>query len=144
MGRPKTVIIVCLALVLFSALQIGRIKVDTDPENMLPADAPVRVFHEKMKKEFDLYDMVVLGVENGKHPDGVFNVGTLTNIFNITKEIEMIDGVIASNVMAPSTQDNIEQAGLGAVRFNWLMESPPQTRKEALAIRDKSMDHPVF
>ena len=40
---------------------LPAVRVDTDPENMLPADAPVRRFHHEMKERFALYDMVVLG-----------------------------------------------------------------------------------
>ena len=34
---------------------LPTIKVDTDPENMLPEDEFVRVFHHEVKKEFGLY-----------------------------------------------------------------------------------------
>ena len=37
---------------------LPEIKVDTDPENMLSADEPARVFHNQMKKEFSLSDIV--------------------------------------------------------------------------------------
>lgn len=59
----------------FSSLQ--PLKIDTDPENMLPADAPVRVFHHKMKARLALHDMIVVGVVNEQHPQGVFNRDSL-------------------------------------------------------------------
>jgi predicted RND superfamily exporter protein len=142
----------CLALVTglptiwpktFSAL--NPLKVDTDPENMLPADEPVRVFHDEMKEEMSLYDMVVLGVVNENHPDGVFNPESLRKIFELTefaKTLRWPDednaGVIEVEILAPSTVDNIEQAGPGAVRFEWLMQSPPTTAEEARAVREKA------
>lgn len=60
--RKVTVLIVLLTLILGAF--ISRIKIDTDPENMLRQTEVVRVFHQKMKHEFSLYDMVVLGVVN--------------------------------------------------------------------------------
>ncbi len=36
--------------------------IDTDPENMLREDEPVRVFHNRMKRELSLHDLVVVGV----------------------------------------------------------------------------------
>ena len=36
--------------------------VDTDPENMLSADEPVRVFHRESKARFGLHDGIVVGV----------------------------------------------------------------------------------
>ena len=37
-NRPKTVFIVLTLLVLGLGAQIARVKVDTDPQNMLPSD----------------------------------------------------------------------------------------------------------
>ena len=157
-GRPKlvawvmVVITVCLALVAglptiwpstFSAL--NPLNVDTDPENMLPADEPVRVFHDEMKEEMSLHDMVVLGVVNEAHPDGVFNPESLRKIFDLTEFAKTLRwpeednaGVIEIDILAPSTVDNIEQAGPGAVRFEWLMQSPPTTAEDARAVREKA------
>ena len=51
-------------------------------------------------------------------------------------------GVIEPDIIAPSTVDNIEQGGLGAVRFEWLMPEPPATQEEAEAVRDRA-EHPL-
>ena len=51
---------------------LNPVRVDTDPENMLSEDEAVRVFHNRLKREMALHDMVVLGVVNETHPDGVF------------------------------------------------------------------------
>ncbi|MCA9403093.1 MAG: MMPL family transporter, partial [Candidatus Omnitrophica bacterium] len=144
LNHPKSVIIASILLTILAAAQFPRIKVDTDPENMLPSDAPVRVFHHATKTEFALYDFIVLGVVNERDPDGVFNPATLTTVYQLTNDIKNIEGVIAHEIIAPSTKDNIEQADLGSVRFQWLMESPPGTRDEALKIRDEAQDHPMF
>jgi len=48
-------------------------------------------------------------------------------------------GVIEADMIAPSTVDNIEQgAQPGFINFEWLMKSPPKTRAEALAVRDRA------
>jgi len=143
-NHPKTIMGVSVLLFVLALAQFPRIKVDTDPENMLPSDAPVRVFHHETKKEFTLYDFIVLGIVNEQDANGVFNTGTLNTIFSLTEEIKKIDGVIAHEIVALSTKDNIEQADLGSVRFQWLMEMPPKTQTEALKIRDEAMDHPMF
>ncbi len=141
---PKIVMGLTVLCVVLAAFQYPKIKVDTDPENMLPDDATVRVFHHEVKEEFELYDLIVVGIVNRKHPLGVFNVQTLGHVYEITEEIKKIDGVISQQIIAPSTKDNIEQAGMGAVKFNWLMDEPPQTADEALRIRDEARDHPIF
>ncbi|NOX94464.1 MAG: RND transporter, partial [Alphaproteobacteria bacterium] len=139
----------------FSFLQ--PLKVDTDPENMLAADEPVRVFHNQMKAEFTLNDLIVVGVVDEVHKEGVFNVDTLSDVYALTEfaktirwdaqgadgEIEQ-RGVIAIDIIAPSTVDSIEQAGLGSVRFDWLLPAPPKTEEEALAVRTRAQRIPTL
>lgn len=123
---------------------LPQAQIDTDPENMLPADDPVRVFHNESKEKFSLHDAVVLGVVNRTHPDGVFNVETLAKVYAITEHAKGIEGVIADDIMAPSTVDSIGNAGPGTVTFDWLMPAPPTTQEEALAVRDRAMRIPFL
>jgi hydrophobe/amphiphile efflux-3 (HAE3) family protein len=142
--HAKIVVGAMVLSTIIALVQLPRLEVDTDPENMLPSDAPVRVFHHDTKKEFGLYDYMVLGIVNERHPQGVFNTETLTRIYHITEEIKEIKGVISREVIAPSTKDNIEQAGMGTVRFHWLMPHPPQTQDEVERIRSEAQDNPFF
>ncbi|MFC1703757.1 RND family transporter [Candidatus Omnitrophota bacterium] len=144
LNRPKWVIGITIFLVIAAASQFPRITVDTDPENMLSENEFVRVFHHEVKKEFALYDFVVVGIVNEAHDDGVFNVATLNKIYQITENIKDIDGVIAREVIAPSTKDNIRQGGIGTVVFEWLMKEPIAAEEEARLIRDEAKDNPMF
>ncbi len=160
--RPKTITVVMVLMTLLFAAGallpslwplafpfLHPVKVDTDPENMLSGEEAVRVFHDRMKKEMSLHDMVVLGVVNEDHPDGVFNPGSLQKIHELAQYAgtlhwpddenpEKQAGVIEVDMIAPSTVDNIEPGGLGVVKFEWLMASPPETREGALEIRRKA------
>jgi hypothetical protein len=116
---------------------IAKVQVDTDPENMLSADEPVRLFHNQMKKEFSLHDVVVLGVVNETHPDGVFNTETLGRVHALSEFAKTLSSekhpdykVVSRDIMAPGNVDIILQAGLGQVRFEWLMKSLPKTGKK--------------
>ncbi len=166
--RPKTVTIgmglVTVVLALLAALPslaperfsfLHAVEVDTDPENMLPADEPVRVFHRNMKKLFGLHDMVVVGVLNPGHPEGVFNVKTLRKVHDLAEFAKGLTwenpedpdgrvGVIAQDLLALSTVDNVESAGLGAVKFEWLMPKPPATAADAEAVREKAGRLPLL
>jgi uncharacterized protein len=134
---------------------LSPVKVDTDPENMLSRNEAARVFHNDMKRIMSLNDMVVLGVVNESHPDGVFNPQSLRNIYDLTEyaltlkgaaigEADPEAGVISADVIAPSTVDNIEQGGPGVVKFEWLMPAPPETDAGALAVRDKARRIPFL
>ncbi len=164
--HPRTIIsvmtlstLVIIALAALPTLMPERlsmlpaITVDTDPENMLSEDEPVRQFHDVAKERFGLYDMIVVGVLNDSHPQGVFNAPTLQRVFDLTEyakglkwkdEAGNTHGVVSIDVMAPSTVDNIEQGGLGSVNFSWLMPSPPQNDAEALAVLKKAQNLPFL
>ena len=166
--RPKSttafILLPTLVLMLLAALPsiwpgtfqgLNSVRIDTDPENMLSKDEAVRVFHDDMKELFDLNDMVVVGVINEKHPQGVFNKASLANIYALTEFAEGLTwpdpdspddeiGVIEADVIAPSAVDNIESGGLGVVKFEWLMPQPPETDEKALAILHKARDIPFL
>ena len=149
--RPKLVVILMVIFTIVTGAMMVKVKVDTDPENMLSETEAVRIFHHQTKEMFTLYDMVVLGVVNEKNPDGVFNPQTLGRVHELTRfAMHLVDEkdpekrVVTHNVIAPGNVDAIEQAGLGQVRFEWLMQKPPRTREEALRVRDLAMANPVL
>ena len=133
--HPRAIMLAVLVLAVALGSQIPRIAIDTDPENMLPADQGARVFHNAVKRDFTLYDMIVVGVVNEEDPDGVFNPASLERVHELTRRIERIGGVIRQDLLSISTVDNISQGGPGVVRFEWLMRTPPETREDARAIR---------
>ena len=143
-ARPGVIMAVVAVMLIAAVVQFPRMKVDTDPENMLPEEEFARVFHHDVKKEFALHDFIVLGVVNEDSPEGVFNPETLEKVYKITEKIKTIDGVIAYELIAPSTKDDIEQAGMGAVRFKWLMGAPPYTEETAKSVRTRAMENPMF
>ncbi len=123
---------------------LHTVEVDTDPENMLAEDEPVRLFHDRMKERLDLHDMIVVGVVNEEHPAGVFNPDSLARIDELTRfaktlrgeEIGVEDGagVAPKDVISLSTVDNLQPIS-GGIRFSWLMRTPPQTQGKAEQIR---------
>jgi predicted RND superfamily exporter protein len=161
--RPKLVTIIMVAsMFMISGLAalpnfvpvpfLNKLIVDTDPENMLSYDEPVRVTHREMKKQFNLPEMAVVGVVNEEHPDGVFTPETLNNIFQLTQfarnlrweQDGKVHGIIEADMIAPSMVDNMEQGGLGVVNFSWLMAEPPKTAEEARAVGEKAVRLPFL
>jgi predicted RND superfamily exporter protein len=142
--HPKTVVLTTAVLFVAAASMIPRISIDTDPENMLPADQGARVFHNKVKADFTLYDMIVVGVVNDEDADGVFNPTSLARIHELTRAIEQIDGVVRQDLLSLATVDNISQGGPGVVRFEWLMQTPPESRASAHEIRSAARRIPTI
>ncbi len=52
--------------------------------------------------------------------------------------------IVGHELIAPSVVDNIKQADLGSLKLEYLMERPPQTRAEALVIRDDAKSNPLY
>ena len=149
--HPKLVTLFMIVATIILGLMTLKVEVDTDPENMLSEDEAVRIFHNRMKKEFDLNDVVVLGIVNEEHPEGVFNPVTLKHVQELTEFIWGLSDpndpdrrVVTRNLIAPGNVDTIEQAGLGQVRFEWLMKEAPETQEGATKIRNSAMDNPLL
>ena len=82
---PWAVIGLALTAVILFGAQFPKVSFDNDPENMLAKDEYIRVFHNKVKVRYNLYDFVIVGIVNDQHADGIFNVETLGKIDALTK-----------------------------------------------------------
>lgn len=135
-GRPVAVFWVTGLLTLVIGAQIARINIDTDPENMLPAGQPDRVFHNQVKREFNLHDAIVVGLVNDTDPNGIYNPRSLAALQQLSAGILQLDGVIRPDLMSLAEADNISQGEGGSLRFEWMMKEAPATQAQAAAIRE--------
>jgi predicted RND superfamily exporter protein len=136
-GRPKTIYVLTWLLVLVFGALISRIEIDTDPENMLPADQPQRMFHNTVEDRFSLHDAIVVGIVNEHDPNGIFNAESLAALHSLNNSILELDGVIAPDLMSVAQADNISQEDPGTIRFEWMMKTAPVTEQQAEDIRAK-------
>jgi len=132
LNSPKTVYALVAALVLALLIQLPRINIDTDPENMLSSDNPARLFHHQVKQQFKLYDSIVLGIVN---PNGIYNPQSLALTKQLSDFILTIDGVVHSEVIAPSLMDNMVNQQQGTLHFSWLMTAVPSDQQQSLALQ---------
>ena len=139
--NPWIVIGVAVVITAFFALQFPKIKIDTDPQNMLEANEPTRLFHQMTKENFSLYDFIAVGIVS---EDGVFTADNLNRIYSITNEILELDGVIAGDVMAPSTVDDIKQGPGGGLVIEPLMGELLKTDEQARQMHKRIMDSPIL
>jgi hypothetical protein len=137
---PKTVIVLTLVVTAFLLIQFPKIKIDTDPENMLSEDEPVRVFHREVKKEFGIHEMIVLGIVRD---DGIFHSDTLKKISEITRKVMRIKGVIADDVMSLSVTNNVIGSG-GLLEVRPPLQRVPETEEELEALKKEVLGNPLF
>jgi predicted RND superfamily exporter protein len=141
LNHPKIVVIASVIITVIFGLQIPKIHIDTDPENMLPEDEEVRVFHNNVKEEFGIHDWLVLGIVR---EDGVFNKESLSRIYRITKKIRDLDGVIGYDMIAPSEVDDIFTTDDGVLRVQTLLDRQPESDAEAERVLVRIKDNPIF
>ncbi len=193
---PRLIVLLTLVFVAVFASQFPKVEFDNDPQNMLAADEPVRVFNDEVKERFALYDFVIVGVVNEKNPAGVFNVETLQRIHKLSQQLyslqqspeglpQVVSGdkqsdalltldlapksfvsrimnvafnhdpnrlftedghsaIISREIISPSFVDSLQQADLGALRLEYLMEKAPKTAAEARNIRDLALNNPLY
>ncbi len=140
-NHPWAVIIAVTVITVFFAAQLPGIKIDTDPENMLRADEPARLFDHEVKEEFAISDFIAVGVVV---EEGAFNAHLLGNIHAIVEEVSEIEGVVADDILSPSTVDDIRQDSDGVLTVSTLMEYPPENDAEAKFILERIKGNPVL
>ncbi|GMG87547.1 efflux RND transporter permease subunit [Biformimicrobium ophioploci] len=139
--NPRRIYAGVLLLTLALGALIPRIQIDTDPENMLPADNAARMFHNEVKQRFDLKDAIVVGAVA---EEGIYTPESLAAMHSLTRDILKIDGVVEKDLMALSEVDNIRQDGPGVIRFEWMMRNAPQNQLEADRIAESVSRLPML
>ena len=128
MQRPKQVLVVALVLtVVFLGLFV-RIRIDTDPENMLPADAPVRVRNAEMREAFGTGEMIVVGLFSD---DSVVTPEHLASAVELHDALGLVDGVDAETMIS------VRSAVDGAA-------GTPDTAADASVIADRIAEDPLL
>ena len=136
-AKPKAIYSLVLLVTLLSLAMLPMIEIDTDPENMLSKDAPARVFHNQIKTDFLMRDMIVVGLVSESN---IFTAETLTVIEKLTNDILTLDGVIVPDLLSLNVVDNIRQlsdenGNNQGIVFEYLMKSAPTSAQDSQAIQ---------
>ncbi|MDZ7750912.1 MAG: MMPL family transporter [Gammaproteobacteria bacterium] len=140
MDYPRTVLTVAFIVTVLFGLQIPKIHIDTDPENMLPEDQADRVLYNQAKADFGIHDLIVLGIADDA---GMFTPDALARVDRVIGRLLGIRGVITADVISLTTSDDV-QAQDGLLDVRPLMSRVPETVAEAEALRAAIADNPLF
>tara|TARA_R110000744_G_scaffold167351_6_gene284752 strand:- start:2011 stop:4518 length:2508 start_codon:yes stop_codon:yes gene_type:complete len=116
---------------------LPQIVIDTDPENMLSREDPARIFHNQIKTDFLMRDMIVVGLVS---KNSIFIPETLNIVEQLTNNILQLEGVISQDLMSLNVVDNIsqitDQQGVNqGVLFEYLMREAPTTLQASQEIQ---------
>lgn len=142
--HPKTVFITLFLLCAVAIAAMFKVKVDTDPENMLSHDNYARQIHDQVKQQFLLSEMLVLGVINDTDKDGVYNPQTLSKLHQLSEKVKHLDGVIYDDLMSLSTSDNITQTADGQIQFHRILDGDIKSSADALKIKQQVKRLPML
>ena len=137
LAKPIVIYGLLLVITLVTGFLISRVQVDTDPENMLSQTEPARIYHNQVKSDFLLSDLIVVGAV-AKNEQSIFNRRSLSDLKELSDAILNIKGVKSVDVNALTTIDNIEQTADSGIRFEWMMAKAPVSDVEAEEIGAKA------
>ncbi len=140
LDRPKTVIGLAIILTVLFGIQFPRITIDTDPENMLESDQPDRVLYNRVKKDFGIYDLIVVGIVDNQ---SIFRPESLERVAKVTSEILKIKGVIIEDVVSLTTTDNVKSSG-GLLDIHPVMRDIPRSAEAVDQIIRDIADNPFL
>lgn len=139
--HPWLVIGLTLVITLAFGLQLPKMTTDTDPKHMLPITSPVRQYNDQVEREFGLHaDNLVVGIVNER---GVVNRETLSNIAELTRQIQKIPGVVVRDVNSFTTIDNVTVEG-GSLSVRPLLGEVPASGEELEALRRMLLENPLL
>ena len=139
--HPRWVVAITILVTALALSAFPKVRTDTDPKNMLPADSAVRVSNDAAEKTFGLYeDMIVVGIGNEA---GVLNKATLEKIKRVNEGILQIPGVAARDVAGFSTIDNVT-VDKGTLQVGPLMPDVPGDPRALEELRRQLFENPMF
>ncbi len=106
MAQPKRLLWGIAAISLVAMAGMVRLDVDTDPESMLPADNADRIRNSALSEDFDLNDLIVVGIVAD---DTILTPERLSAVADLESEIATIDGVVAAQLIGLSTAADVSQ-----------------------------------
>jgi predicted RND superfamily exporter protein/outer membrane lipoprotein-sorting protein len=139
--RPRTTIALVAAVTVLLGAFLPRMKLDTDPKNMLARTAPVRLSNDEVDRRFDLpANTIVVGVIEAR---GIFRPATLERLFALTRRISALPGVSARKVASLSTVSDVVASG-GGLEVRPPLGPPPLSEAEAAEMRTRVLANPLF
>jgi len=93
---PKVSLTTVVLVTVFFALQLHKLRWETDARVYLPKGHPAIIYDEKIDEVFGVKDAVIIGIVNDK---GIFNPTTLARIKRMTEKVAALPGVIANRTI---------------------------------------------
>ncbi len=132
---------VVLFVTVFMAMQLEKLKWETDARVYMPKGHAAIEYDEKIERIFGAKDAIIIAIVNQEKT--IFNKETLEKIQRITEKVSALPSVIANRnldvaSLSTSTMFEGDDDSVGAVR---LMKSLPENEAEIEKIKEKIKLH---
>lgn len=141
LARPRAALLMCVLIAMLFGAAFPWAKIDTNPKNMLPPDAEVRVWNDAVDRRFGLHeDTIVLAVR----PDGgVLTADGLRKLERLNRDLLALPGIVKADVTSLFTVDNVTAAD-DTLRIAPLLAEPAKDATSLKALRDQLFEGPLF
>ena len=141
-ARPRTALAFMVAAVLAMAPGLLRLELRTDGHSLVPPDDPAIALDREARRTFGLRDPLLVVIET-RHPDGIFNPGTLGRLERLTRDLAALPGVGPGNVQSLANEKGFRFYPNSA-GFRPLFDPPPTTPERLAEVRNEVEEIDVF
>ena len=132
--HPRRVLGIAALVTLAAALGLGRLKLRTDGQALVPQGAPAVRYDQAIRQQFGIEDNLVVLVR-ARGAEGIFNPATMQLVRELTAELGRLPGVESANLMSLATEPSFRMRP-GTQRPQTLLEPPLKTRSELDQLRE--------
>lgn len=122
-----------LAVVAVMVPGLFRLELRTDGRALVPPHDPAIAVDRAARRLFGLRDPLLVVLET-RHPDGIFNAGTLDRLARLTRDLAALPGIEPDAVQSLATEAS---GGFypGTNQFRPLLDPPPRTPERLAEVR---------
>lgn len=140
--RPRTALALLVATVLAMAPGLLRLELRTDGRSLVPPDDPAIALDREARRTFGLRDPLLVVLET-RHPDGIFNPGTLGRLERLTRDLAALPGVGPENVQSLASERSLRFYP-NSHEFRPFLDPPPATPERLAEVRSEVEAIDVF
>jgi uncharacterized protein len=131
--RPRTTLVLLLAVVAAMAPGLFRLELRTDGHALVPPDDPAIAIDREARRVFGLRDPLLVVLETG-HRAGIFNTATLERLQRLTRDLAALPGVGPAQAQSLASE-NSASFYPGSHKFRPILWPPPRTPERLARVR---------
>ncbi len=131
--HPRRILLAAACVVAALVPGVTQLKLRTDGHALVPEGNTQVIYDRSVREEFGTEDLIVVLIESD-HADGIFNVGTLGLIQDLTRDFQAMDEIPRHFVSSLGTEHS-HRVKSGTLDFRRFLEPLPQTPQQLTTLR---------